>query len=142
MSASDSWELISLFLLCLLAATIFPLSSEAVFLAALHYSNQADWLLLVVAGSGNTIGGLINYFLGFYGVDWWRKKQGKDPKIWKYKPWVERYGSLCALLSWVPIIGDPMLILLGVFKTPFLPVFFWMVLGKWGRYLILLFLQF
>ena len=41
------------------------------------------------------------------------------------------------LLSWVPLVGDPICAVAGWLRLPFLPCLAWMALGKFARYAIL-----
>jgi membrane protein YqaA with SNARE-associated domain len=114
----DYWIYLSLFASCFLSATILPFASE-IGLAAL------------------IAGGITNYFLGKFGKFLWLKRSAAgNEKQKKYTKYIEKYGSLCALFSWVPIIGDPLLIMLGYMKIKLLPVTLYMVLGKLIRYIV------
>ena len=93
---------------------------------------------VIVATIGNSLGGLTNYYLGKFGKFLWIKKSEKaENKQNKLKQYVTKYGSLCALLSWVPIIGDPLLVMLGFMRIKLLPVVVFMVVGKLIRYIVI-----
>jgi membrane protein YqaA with SNARE-associated domain len=68
---------------------------------------------------------------------WLKKTKLSDEKISSYSNYVNKYGSLLALISWVPMIGDPLLIVLGFLRVRFLPVLFYMVIGKLARYIVI-----
>jgi membrane protein YqaA with SNARE-associated domain len=125
------WGLIGLFLMCFLASTIVPFPSEATLLFFLNSGNYSPVSILLVASLGNCLGGSTNYILGYYG----RKVLGKK-QVLRSEPLVQRFGIWTALISWVPIIGDPLLILLGIYRTPFWLTMGLMSLGKIVRYLI------
>ena len=62
-----------------------------------------------------------------------------DPaKAERWQALVRRYGSWCALLCWLPVIGDPIAIALGLFRTRFIPVTALMFIGKAVRYAVLI----
>lgn len=126
------WGLMGLFLMCFLASTIIPFPSEATILFFLNSGNYSPLSILLVASLGNCLGGSTNYILGYYGRKILSKKQ-----LLRSESLVKRYGFWTALISWVPIIGDPLLILLGIYRTPFGLTMALMCLGKIARYLIL-----
>lgn len=132
----DYWIYVSLFASCFLSATILPFASE-VGLAAVISSGYDPVTSVVIATFGNSLGGITNYFLGRFGKFLWiNKKNLDDKKKMKYSIYIEKYGSLCALISWVPIIGDPILIVLGYMRISLIPVLLYMVIGKFIRYVL------
>lgn len=127
----------TLFFSTFLSATLVPVSSEAV-VAYYFYNYNNHALILFVATIGNSLGGLTNYFIGYLGKPVWLEKFGLNhEKRVRLEHRIQRYGAWLAWLGWVPIIGDPMLIALGFFRTPFWWSTLFMVLGKFIRYLIL-----
>jgi len=133
----DNWIYLSLFASCFLSATILPFASE-LGLAAAIASGYDPVISVIVATIGNSLGGLTNYLLGRLGNPNWLKKSKLNPdKLQKYSRYISQYGSLCALLSWVPIIGYPLLVILGFMRVKLLPVAIYMVLGKLIRYMFI-----
>ena len=117
-----------------LAATILPIQSEAVLIGILLYGYDPT-LALSVASLGNVLGGCTNYGLGFWGN---KKIQHKyKDRFESWKPLLIKYGAYAAFFSWLPVIGDFLLVFLGFIKTPFLPVLIFMTLGKILRYLVI-----
>lgn len=107
---------LSLFGISLLAATLLPGGSEALLLYDLSLGYNPI-LLIFFATIGNTLGSVINYFLGYKGVDFLTDKKYANPKqLQKATNTFERYGAFSLLLSWVPIIGDPITFIAGVLK--------------------------
>ncbi len=129
--------LIGLFFICFLSATILPLSSEVVFYYFLTLGIFDPFLLLLIASFGNCLGGLTNYLLGFYGNKYFLKKVNFENKLLLF---FQKKGFYAAFFSWIPIIGDPLLISLGILKTHFWKTVFFMCLGKILRYALLVFL--
>jgi membrane protein YqaA with SNARE-associated domain len=128
---------IGLFLAGFLSGSIFPFNSESV-LSLLIYSGFDVTSSLVVATAGNTLGGISIYYLGYLGKIEWIEKYGKvkQEKIHAILPRLNRFGSLAASLSFVPIIGDVVILGLGFFRiSPFFTIVF-MALGKIARYLV------
>ena len=137
MPAFESYGLIGLFLLCFLAATILPLSSEALVLFFLHSDGYQTTTIITVASLGNILGGLTNYALGYFSWKIWssKRKSKSDKKAFIL---AEKYGFVAAFFSWIPFVGDPMLVALGFLKSSFWKTFLLMSAGKVLRYLFLL----
>ena len=128
----------SLFWTSFLSATILPGGSEALFLFLLN-DGFALGALLFWATLGNILGAATCYYLGGLGyssrVERWlripRKKiQALEPKVQKWGPWL-------GLFAWAPVVGDPLVVALGYFRAPPVPVFICISLGKCARYLFL-----
>ncbi len=135
----ETWGLIGLFVASFLAATVLPFSSEAL-LAAMVGGGGPVFPLLAVASMGNTLGGLTNYSLGRL-ADAGRllRWMGTDPR--KSERWLalaERYGAWAALICWMPFIGDPIAIALGLGRTRPIPTAVLMFIGKTLRYAALI----
>jgi membrane protein YqaA with SNARE-associated domain len=123
---SEEASLWALFGSSFLAATLLPGGSEAALFAVLKLHPGQYWLALAIATLGNTLGGMSSYLLGRI------LPQKKElPGL----PAVRKYGSPALLLSWVPIIGDPLCVAAGWLRlNPWLSALF-MGLGKLARYL-------
>lgn len=129
---------LGLFAVCFLSATILPLTSEGVLLAFL-FSGYDPLVSLGVASTGNILGGSTNYWLGRIGNPKWLARLGiQEAGILKFEDRIKRFGYWTAILSWLPIIGDPLLIALGFFRAPWWRVFSLMSFGKVLRYFILI----
>lgn len=128
------WGYFGLFVGAFLAATILPFSSEVI-LAALLLNGFNPFLCLLLAGFGNTLGGLTNYGIGKLGNPRWLLKFGMSyEKLDNYQSTTFKYGHWLAFFSWVPIVGDPLSIALGYFRVKFYPFLILMTLGKFIRY--------
>ena len=124
MSADAS--LWALFASSFLAATLLPGGSEPVLFGVLKLHPGQLWTAVGVATLGNTLGGMSSYLIGRI------IPQKRDlPGL----PAVQQYGSAVLLLSWVPLIGDPLCVAAGWLRlNPWLSTLF-MALGKFARYL-------
>ncbi|GEO14546.1 YqaA family protein [Microvirga aerophila] len=128
----------ALFAAAFLSATILPAQSEAVLFGMLVSERYSEWLLIAVASAGNTAGSVMNWFLGrflahFEGRRWFPIKREQMARA---EGWYHRYGRWTLLMSWVPVIGDPLTVVAGVLREP-LPVFIALVaVAKTARYLI------
>lgn len=96
-------------------------------------------LMLIAASVGNVLGSIINYGLGLFG-------QSFSDKAWfpvseraleKASRSYHRYGRWSLLLSWAPIIGDPLTVAAGLLREPFWSFLVLVTLAKVGRYLVL-----
>ncbi|HPE61243.1 MAG TPA: YqaA family protein [Thiolinea sp.] len=128
-----------LFLSALLAATLLPVQSEAVLTGLLLSGQYGFWGLIAVASLGNTLGAIINWYLGYYleHLRHYRWFPVSTEALTRAQQRFQRYGRWSLLLSWVPVIGDPLTVLAGLLRTPlhvFIPL---VLLAKTGRYLVL-----
>ena len=128
-----------LFLVALLSASILPLQSEAVLVGLLLSNNYPVGLLLMVASVGNVLGSLLNWYLGKYLQHFQQRRwfPVKPEQLDKASRWYLKYGKWSLLLSWVPIIGDPLTVIAGVLREPFLPFLLLVTIAKVSRYLVL-----
>lgn len=129
----------ALFLSALIAATLLPMQSEAVLAGLLLAGAQPFWMLIAVATAGNVLGSLVNWWLGRF-IEHFRERRWfpvTPARLEQAQGWYRRYGRWSLLLSWAPIIGDPLTMVAGLLREP-LPVFLLLVtLAKLGRYLAL-----
>ena len=131
---------ITLFTSAFGAATFLPIQSEILLLAMAHGTDHSLAVLWVIATIGNVLGSVLNWYLGIHLERFSHRKWFpiKLDAITKTKPYYQKWGKWSLLLAWVPIIGDPLTLLAGVFRVPlrwFIPL---MTLGKAGRYALLL----
>lgn len=132
-------SLSGLFLAALIAATLIPAQSEAVLVALLLDGSQPALLLVAVATAGNVLGSLVNWWLGrqvqrFQGGRWFPVSA---VALARAQARYRRYGRWLLLLSWAPVIGDPITLAAGVMREPlrvFLPM---VIIAKGGRYIVL-----
>jgi len=126
----------TLFISAFGAATFLPVVSEAV----LAYDITAGYniyALLGVATIGNTLGSCVNYFLGRKGLDYLEeKKYVKMTSFKKAETMFDHYGAVVLLLSWAPIIGDPITFVAGVLHYDFKRFFLLVFLAKGIRYIL------
>ncbi|MBM9614986.1 DedA family protein [Desulfobulbus rhabdoformis] len=129
----------TLFTSALVAATIFPMQSEAVLVGLLVSDGYSPLALLLIASCGNILGSVINWWLG-RSIDRFRHCRwfpADEKQLLRAENWYHRYGRWSLLLSWAPIIGDPLTVVAGVLGEP-LPGFLVLVgVAKFGRYLVL-----
>ena len=128
-----------LFLISLLAASLVPLASE-LFVIGMPQLGYNVWGVIIVATAGNVSGSLLNYYIGKKGTDFVLSRYVKiDPKTWaRAERFYERWGPVALFFSWVPFIGDPLTAVAGALKLHLGVFIFWVLLGKFLRYIVLL----
>ena len=127
-----------LFFIAFLSATIFPLGSEALLLYDLSI-NLNVYILFITATIGNTIGSIVNYYIGLKGEKFLAKKKLlKKEKVLKIKRFFDKYGGYTLLFSWVPIIGDPITIVAGILRYDFKKFLYLTLISKGIRYVFII----
>lgn len=116
-------EAFTLFFTAFFAATILPFSSEVALITALTLEMN-PLLALISASLGNTLAIVTNYFIGLL----IRKRSYKKLRSSKVGNltlrWFKKYANLTLPLTILPIIGDPLTIIAGVYKINFFTFFF------------------
>jgi membrane protein YqaA with SNARE-associated domain len=136
---SSEWSLWGLFLSAFISSTLLPGGSEAV-LVLLAAKTPADKLLLLsVASLGNTLGGMSTWMLGRF-IAWRFPARRFAEKEQRAIARLQRWGSPALLLSWLPVVGDPLCLAAGWLRVPWLPSLLFIAAGKAGRYAVLLLL--
>ena len=125
----------TVFIISFVSATLLPLGSEPAVFGLAKLNPSMFWPAVLVATAGNTLGGALTWWMG-YGAERAYEAVGKhkppDPRALR---WLERFGAKACLLSWLPIVGDPLCAVAGWLKLPFWPCVLYMAIGKFGRYL-------
>ena len=132
------WGYIGLFISALVAGSILPFSSEVV-LTILVQMGADPTLCLISASVGNTIGGLLCYWLGYLGnMEWierWLKIEKQ--KMDKVSGFVKRYGAMMGLFGVLPWVGEAIIVLLGLMRANVYVTTITMFIGKFIRYLLI-----
>ncbi|HOY23986.1 MAG TPA: YqaA family protein [Cellvibrio sp.] len=128
-----------LFCSALIAATLLPLSSEAL-LSTLLYQHYSPLLLWLVATIGNTLGSCINWYLGKWCLHLQDKKWFpiSAQQLNRAQTRFQKYGLVSLLFAWVPIIGDPLTLLAGVMRVQFWKFLVLVAIGKGLRYCVVI----
>ena len=134
-------EVAFLFLSAFMAATIFPFYSEA-WLFILLQQGHDPVLLVAVASLGNTLGAVVNWYLGKYLLKYQHKRwfYFKAEQIERMQVKFQRYGIWSLLMAWLPIVGDVLTLIAGIMKVRFLPFLALVATGKTLRYLAVVYL--
>lgn len=137
----QNYGLIGLFAASFLASTIVPFSSEVV-LTGVLFAGVNPLYAFIAATAGNWLGGLTSYYIGHLGrwdiiEKWFGVKQ---ERLIKQKAKIQKYGSLIAFFTWLPIIGDLFAIGLGFYRIDFVKSAIFMLIGRSLRFAAWIFL--
>lgn len=129
------YGLFSLFLLSFLAATLVPLGSEWMVVTML-LAGKTPPAVVAVATAGNYLGALTTYWIGLYGGDFLKRRllRMDDKSTRKAERFYDRFGSYSLLLSFLPVVGDPLCLIGGVLRVSFIRFSLLVVAGKLARY--------
>jgi membrane protein YqaA with SNARE-associated domain len=126
---------LTLFLLSFFAATLLPLGSEW-YLVLLILGGSDFSETLAVATIGNSLGACTSYLVGMWGSTFitHRLFRIRQQDLGRAEAFYRRFGCWSLLFSWVPVIGDPLCVIGGVFRVPFFYFFILILSGKFARY--------
>ena len=127
-------ELWGLFTSALLAATLLPGGSEVVLAYLDHRAAHPAWVLLLVAAAGNSLGGMSSWLIGRM----LPPERLERPGLRRALERLRRWGSPVLLVSWVPIIGDPLCVAAGWLRVHWGLSAAFIAIGKTARYAVVL----
>ena len=121
------------------AATLLPLQSEAVLVTLLLKGQYSALLLISTATLGNVLGSCVNWWLGLKIEQFKHRKwfPVSEKRLQQAQSFYHKYGFYSLLLSWMPIVGDPITLVAGLFKENFWRFLGIVVIAKAGRYLFI-----
>ncbi len=138
---SDVAALVALAVSAFTSATLLPGTSEAALLGVLTIGNVALWPALAVATVANVLGSMVNWVIGRFLARY--REHPRFPvsreRFARTEAFYRRWGVLSLLLSWTPVIGDPLTVVAGVMRTPLLLFLFLVTIAKGGRYALVAF---
>jgi membrane protein YqaA with SNARE-associated domain len=128
-----------LFAISFIAATILPAQSELALVGLLMLGKFSPIALVAVASAGNILGSCVNWLLGRFIEHYRDRKWFPVSQHWldKAQGWYHRFGRWSLLLSWVPIIGDPLTVVAGLLREPFWSFLILVSIAKIARYVLL-----
>ena len=138
--------LISLFFGSILASTVVPGGVEVLLYFMAESGNYGFTTLLVVASVGNTLGGIITFSMGILlhkgleNLNWYRRIERFFHLSEHSVERVRKWGLPALLFTWLPVVGDPICLAGGYLRLPFWPSVILIGIGKFLRYLVLLWL--
>ncbi|EPJ50519.1 MAG: hypothetical protein OFPI_19850 [Osedax symbiont Rs2] len=132
-----SLELWGLFASSFIASTLLPGGSEAALAWLVDDGQIPLWQLLSVAVAGNSAGGILTLILGRIISIYYPAKVLDNPRQERAKRWLQRRGAPALVVSWLPLIGDPLCLLAGWLKLNIYWCSLFIVIGKAARYLLI-----
>ncbi len=156
--ALPKFGLSTVFVIAFVSATLLPLGSEPAVFGLVKLNPHLFWPAVLVATVGNTLGGMVSWWMGlgagraYHAVAARRHAHAQrrhpskaaavpthpappSPAHERASRWLARYGAKACLLSWLPVVGDPLCAVAGWLKLPFWPCVLYMAIGKFVRYL-------
>ena len=127
----------TVFLVSLLSATLLPMGSEPAVFGLVKLNPELFWPVVLVATAGNTVGGAISWWMGYGAEVAYEKVRHRKPAEARALQWLHRFGPKACVLSFLPVVGDPLCAVAGWLKLPFWPCVGWMAVGKFGRYVVM-----
>lgn len=131
--ALPQFGLSTLFIAAFVSATLLPVGSEPALFGLLKLNPELFWPAVGVATAGNTLGGIVDWWIG-YGAHKVADKYSHSKHHMRVLNWLERLGPKACLLSWLPIVGDPLCAVAGWLQLSFWPCVVYMAIGKFARY--------
>lgn len=125
----------TVFVVALVSATLLPMGSEPAVFGLVKLNPGLFWPAILVATAGNTVGGAITWWMGYGAERAYEQVTHHKPHEQRALRLLERLGAKACLLSWLPVVGDPLCAVAGWLKLPFWPCVVYMAVGKFARYL-------
>jgi len=110
-----NYGLYGLLAFAFLAATLLPFSSEIAVLTALQLGLSPGPVLLYAA-LGNCLGAMTNYALGSMLSQPTLRRLHRRPWSRRALTWAQGYGGWSLAGSWLPLVGDPLMLISGIFR--------------------------
>ncbi|MCQ9615549.1 DedA family protein [Paenalcaligenes niemegkensis] len=145
--------LTAIFVVSFVSATLLPLGSEPAVFAYVTVSPHMLWPAIVIATTGNTLGGVVSFLMGSGaqrayqkwrdahpdGLESLHRHPKKSTGRWHktVQMWLHKMGPSALLFSWLPIIGDPLCGVAGWLRLPLGPCAVYMAIGKFLRYALM-----
>ncbi len=134
----------TVFVVAFVSATLLPLGSEPAVFGLVKLNPELFWPAILVATAGNTLGGAVSWWMGLGAHRAWdaarrhghparpARELGRNER--RARIWLRRWGAKTCLLSWLPVVGDPLCAVAGWLRLPFWPCLLYMAIGKLLRY--------
>ena len=133
--ALPKFGLSTIFVVAFVSATLLPLGSEPAVFGLVKLNPAMFWPAVLVATAGNTLGGAVTWWMGYGAERAYERVMHKPQPHPRALRWLERFGAKACLLSWLPMVGDPLCAVAGWLRLPFWPCLMYMAIGKFMRYL-------
>lgn len=126
----------TVFVVAFVSATLLPMGSEFAVFGLVKLNPELFWPAVGVATVGNTLGGAVSWLMGL-GTHRMVDRARGSPTELRALQWLQRFGPRACLLSWLPVVGDPLCAVAGWLRFPFWPCMAYMAIGKFARYVTL-----
>lgn len=133
----DSFGLWSLFLSSFISSTLLPGGSEVLLGYLVSEQLYSLTVVVVVASLGNTLGGLVTLLMGWLLAMKFPLRALEKKHHVQVQQKLTKYGPVCLLMSWLPVIGDPLCFVAGWLRLALLPSILLILIGKTLRYLVI-----
>jgi membrane protein YqaA with SNARE-associated domain len=134
------WGYWGMLVAAFLAGSFFPFSSEVV-MVALNAAGLDAWQLVIYGTVGNVAGGMLNYGLGRMGKLEWIEKylHVSRESMAKAERFMAGRGAWMGFFAFLPGLGSAITIVLGFTRANVLISISSITIGKFLRYLILMY---
>ena len=129
----------SLFISSFLSSTILPGHSELILTTFIFFKKYPIIDLIFFASIGNILGSILNWCIGYFLTNLKDRKwiPINKTQLTRASSWFLKYGKWTLCLSWVPLIGDPLTIIAGIFRVPIYTFILIVSLAKTMRYVFI-----
>jgi membrane protein YqaA with SNARE-associated domain len=134
--ALPQYGLSTVFLVAFLASTLLPIVAEPALFGIVKLNPEMFWPAILAGTAGATLGGAVTYWIGYGAERAYEGLSHKHPEN-RALSWLQRFGPKAMFVSFLPIVGDPLCAVAGWLQMKFWPCVFWMLLGKFAKYVVL-----
>ena len=131
--ALPEFGLSTVFVVAFVSATLLPVGSEPAVFGLIKLNPELFWPAVLVATAGNTLGGAVSWWIGLGAHKAVARARGWRTEV-RALAWLKRFGARACLLSWLPVVGDPLCAVAGWLELRFWPCLGYMLIGKLLRY--------
>ena len=134
--ALPKFGLSTVFLIAFISSTLVPIGSEPAVFGLVKLNPELFWPAMLVATAGATLGGAVTWWMGYGAERAYEHVTHRHPHGRALR-WLDRHGAKACLLSFLPVVGDPLCAVAGWLKLPFGPCVAYMAIGKFSRYFVM-----
>lgn len=116
----ETTSYIGLLFVSIISGTFLPGPSDfAIF--GMFTLDFTPWVVIAVATLGIMIARVINYYVGTLGEEYVVQKKGwlTPLQVARAKNIFSKYGDAAMLMTWIPLVDDPLTIVGGFFRINF-----------------------
>ena len=129
-----------LFFSAFISSTLFPGGSEAILVYLTSEAEHPALLLVLVATLGNTLGAMTSWGIGrLISIRYSTERLSKISQQ-KAVERLHKYGSPILLLSWLPVVGDPLCVAAGWLRINVWYSLLFIAVGKLLRYVVVIYI--